>query len=137
MSYVPITAWLLLLMALITSAYLVLSLSMLISEHVVPSFAVLTNTSTEGYANSSSDDSWYPPKSNQINNLTTTINGNDVYGFIFNNSYAIAGNLYYGGYNWCNMPHVTEQNYVRPEEEYMLEYVEVVRSPELNSDFAG
>jgi hypothetical protein len=71
------------------------------------------------------DLNWYAPNATQINNLTSVINGTDVYGFIFNSSLTPAGSPY-GTYNWCNMPHVRPQEYVTPPDNYKLEYVEVV-----------
>ncbi len=73
------------------------------------------------------DGLWNAPSSTQIDDLSTVINGSGVYGFLFNNSYAPAGNSYYGGHNYCNMPHVNSRDYVKASEIYTLEYVEVVR----------
>lgn len=72
------------------------------------------------------DGLWYPPSYTLVDDLDSVINGSGVYGFVFNNSYAPAGNNYYGGYNYCNMPHVNRQDYVEAPEDYTLEYVEVV-----------
>lgn len=72
------------------------------------------------------DSIWYAPSSTQVNDLDTVINGSGMYGFIFNNSHAIRGNDYYGGYNYCNMPHVNRQTYVQVPEDYTLDYVELV-----------
>lgn len=71
------------------------------------------------------DLSWYPPNDSQINNLTSVINGEGVYGFIFNTS--DTSDADYGTYNWCNMPHARKTEYVRPSCEHELVYVEVVR----------
>ncbi|KUJ13473.1 phosphoglycerate mutase-like protein [Mollisia scopiformis] len=67
---------------------------------------------------------WYPPNATAINNLTQVVNGEGVYGFIYNNSNTPADE--YGIYNWCNMPHVRKTEYVKPAEEYTLQYVEVI-----------
>jgi len=72
------------------------------------------------------DGLWNSPTSTLIDDLSTVINGSGVYGFLFDNSYAPAGNSYYGGYNYCDMPHVNSRDYVKPSEIYTLEYVEVV-----------
>lgn len=69
--------------------------------------------------------SWYPPKNNSVNSLSSVINSTGVYGFIYNSSTDPAG-VEYGTYNWCNMPHVRAQEYPRVSDEYQLEYVEVV-----------
>lgn len=73
------------------------------------------------------DLSWYPPKQTQINNLTAVIEGEGVYGYIYNSS--DTPDDLYGVYNWCNMPHVRKREYVRPGKDYELVYVEVVSTP--------
>jgi len=67
---------------------------------------------------------WYPPAKTQINNLTAVVNGNGVYGFIYNSSETPAD--VYGTYNWCNMPHVRAAEYVKPDDKYQLIYVELI-----------
>jgi hypothetical protein len=67
---------------------------------------------------------WYPPNATAINNLTQVVNGDGVYGFIYNNSNTPANE--YGTYNWCNMPHVRSTEYPIVSDEYKLQYVEVV-----------
>lgn len=67
---------------------------------------------------------WYPPARNQINNLTTALYGEGVYDFIYNSSVTPDGA--YGTYNWCNMPHVRNFEYVKAGEDYELQYVELV-----------
>ncbi|KAK4186052.1 histidine phosphatase superfamily [Podospora australis] len=74
--------------------------------------------------NATIDLSWYPPKQTHINNLTNAIEGEGVYGYIFNSS-DTPDNLY-GVYNWCNMAHVRKKEYVSPGKEYNLVYVEVI-----------
>lgn len=82
----------------------------------------------DGMADSTAvvDLGWYPPSQTVINNLTNVVSNDTtgVYGFIFNSSYIPDDQ--YGTYNWCNMPHVRPQEYVRPSEEYELAYVELV-----------
>ena len=67
---------------------------------------------------------WYPPSDNQINSLTSAINGEGTYGFIFDTSET--PDEKYGTYNWCNMPHARKREYKKPAKEYELQYVEVV-----------
>lgn len=73
------------------------------------------------------DISWYPPRETNINNLTAALDGEGVYGFIFNTSET--PDERYGTYNWCNMPHVRRTEYVRAPDEYELQYLEIVSSP--------
>lgn len=67
---------------------------------------------------------WYPPSHTPINNLSTILTSQGVYGFIFNSSETPDGQ--YGTYNWCNMPHVRKSEYTIPSSDYELAYVEVV-----------
>ena len=101
---------------------------MLVTQWILPSFGFLTLLEAQSGSiyNSSIDTLWYPPISNPINDLNTVINGTGVYGFIFNGSYAPVSNDYYGGYDYCNMPHVNKVQYPKPSDNYTLEYVEVV-----------
>ena len=129
MHNVSAVAWILLLVALGAAAYLILNVGILLAEYMFPAMGFLTEMPNEYYTfltSSSINATWYPPNSTHINNLNAVINGTGVYGFIFNNSYAPADNSYYGGYNWCNMPHVNKEKYSQPSTEYALEYVEVV-----------
>lgn len=71
---------------------------------------------------------WHAPNTTAVNNLSTVVNGSGVYGFVFNSSSTPAAQPY-GTYNWCNMPHVRTQEYVKPSDEYKLKYVEVVGYP--------
>jgi hypothetical protein len=89
---------------------------------VSKSFSTQPPTSQKGNSNMTVDLSWYPPNSTWITNLTDVINGTGTHGFIFNGDEV----RQYGGYNWCNMPHVREQEYVRVDKEFELVYVEVV-----------
>ncbi|KAK4165115.1 histidine phosphatase superfamily [Cladorrhinum sp. PSN259] len=68
---------------------------------------------------------WYPPKQTQINNLTTVMEGEGIYGWLFNSS--DTPDEIYGTYNWCNMPHVRKQEYRIPSANYELVYVEVIQ----------
>ena len=67
---------------------------------------------------------WNKPSQSDINDLDKVINGKGVWGFIYNSSQTPDDK--YGIYNWCNMPHVRKQEYVVPDSEYELQYVEVV-----------
>jgi hypothetical protein len=68
---------------------------------------------------------WHRPNATSINNLTAVINGTGIYGFQFQST--TPSSAPYTTYNWCNMPHVRQQEYVVPSSEYELQYVEVVR----------
>lgn len=70
------------------------------------------------------DLNWYPPSDSKINSLTSALESDGVYGFIFNSSKT--ANKEYGTYNWCNMPHARKREYVKASRDYELEYVEVV-----------
>lgn len=67
---------------------------------------------------------WYAPAQTDINNLDKVINGNGIYGFIYNTSQTPAAK--YGVYNWCNMPHARKTEYPKASDEYELQYVELV-----------
>ncbi|SMR63911.1 unnamed protein product [Zymoseptoria tritici ST99CH_3D1] len=75
---------------------------------------------------------WHAPAQSFVSNLTTAINGSGIYGFIFNSS---QGPL--DTYNWCNMPHVNSQTYVRPSQGYKLEYVEVIHRHHKRTPYAS
>ena len=68
---------------------------------------------------------WHPPSASWITDIDSVINDTGVHGFIFNSS-KLPNNVPYGTYNWCNMPHVRVDEYIVPEKEYQLQYVEVV-----------
>jgi hypothetical protein len=74
--------------------------------------------------NATVDLNWHAPKKTWINNLGQVLNGTGTNGFVFNSSQLPAGTKY-GTYNWCNMPHVRKQEYMKASEEYELAYVEV------------
>ncbi|KAI1750429.1 histidine acid phosphatase [Xylaria castorea] len=78
---------------------------------------------------------WYPPRATSINNLTTALHGDGVYGFIFNSSYT--PDREYGTYNWCDMPHVRKTEYVKPEKEFELVYVEVIQRHHKRTPYAS
>jgi hypothetical protein len=73
------------------------------------------------------DLSWHAPAASQINNLTSVTSSTGVYGFIYDTS--VTPDDKYGQYNWCNMPHVRKTEYIKPSEDYKLQYVELVTSP--------
>lgn len=64
---------------------------------------------------------WHPPANNSINDLGNALNGTGANGFVFT-----AGQSPMNTFNWCNMPHVNTKTYVKPGDEYKLEYVEVI-----------
>lgn len=70
------------------------------------------------------DKTWHAPAQWDVNNLTKALHSEGKYGFIFDSSYT--PDEKYGTYNWCNMPHVRRQEYVKPSEEFELQYVELV-----------
>ena len=103
------------------------SVTIFASSFILPVFSTLAgNTKAQNHTSKASGTNWNAPNQTQINDLNLVIDGVGVNGFIFNSSYASPGNDYYGGYNWCNMPHVDTQTYVRAPAEFTLEYVEVV-----------
>lgn len=74
--------------------------------------------------NTTIDLSWHAPNKTWINDLSQVLNSNDTHGFYFGGSVLPPGTPY-ATYNWCNMPHVRRQEYLKASEEYSLEYVEV------------
>lgn len=74
--------------------------------------------------NATVDLGWYAPKKSWINDLGQVLNGAGTHGFVFSGSQLPVG-VEYGTYNWCNMPHVRKEEYVRAEDEFELVYVEV------------
>lgn len=132
MGHVPILAWILLVVTLSGTIWLLGSVAIFTKTWIFSAFAEVTeleDASKPSLYNSSIDSLWYPPRDTPIGNLGAVIDDDGVYGFIFNDSSAPAGNDYYGGYNYCNMPHVKKQIYVKAPDEYTLEYVEVVSRP--------
>ncbi|EJT79256.1 hypothetical protein GGTG_04342 [Gaeumannomyces tritici R3-111a-1] len=68
------------------------------------------------------DLSWHASGRTPYNNLSAVVGGEGVPKFVFEPS----GNWEDGTSNWCNMPHVRPQEYVRPSSEFELKYVEVI-----------
>ena len=128
MSHVPVFAWFLLLFLSVALLSFIVSTGMLVTQWILPvlGLSTLLEAQSDSRNNSSIDGLWYPPISNPINDLDTVINGSGVYGFVFNGSYAPVSNSYYGGYDYCNMPHVNKVQYFKYSDNYTLEYVEVV-----------
>ena len=126
--HASILGWTLLLIALSIGLYTLSNVAISAGTFIRPIFDASTTNLKDVEASNSTDTSavWIPPNQTQINDLEAVINGTGVYGFIFNDSNAPPGNDYYGGYNWCNMPHVSPKTYIKPPAEYVLEYVEVV-----------
>jgi hypothetical protein len=67
---------------------------------------------------------WHAPQQSWINDLGQVLNSTGTHGFLFNSSQLLDG-VRYGTYNWCNMPHVRKEEYVRVSDDYELVYVEV------------
>ena len=128
MSHVSVFAWFMLFLLSVSLLSLIVSTGMLVTQWILPVFGllILLEAQSDSTYNSSIDGLWYPPISNPINDLDAVINGTGVYGFVFNGSYAPVSNDYYGGYDYCNMPHVNKVQYLKPSHNYTLEYVEVV-----------
>ncbi|RSM06864.1 hypothetical protein CEP52_005540 [Fusarium oligoseptatum] len=95
--------------------------------------AVLTASS--GVVTQAVDPKWYPPSSNQVNNLTGVLHSEGVYGFIYNSSHTPDDK--YGVYNWCNMPHARKKEYVKPSDDYELIYVEVIQRHHKRTPYAA
>lgn len=85
--------------------------------------AVAASLAQHGTA-SSVNLNWYAPNATALNNLTAVLDGQNIYGFIYNSSDVPASE--YGVYNWCNMPHVRATEYPVASSEYELQYVELV-----------
>lgn len=76
------------------------------------------------FSSSVSAQSWHAPAEWEVNDLDKALNSEGTYGFIFNSSKTPDSK--YGTYNYCNMPHVRSREYVKPDAEYELQYVELV-----------
>ena len=128
MSHVSVFAWFLLLFLSVALLSFIVSTGMLVTQWILPvlGLSTLLEAQSDYRNNSSIDGLWYPPISNPINDLDAAINGSGVYGFVFNGSYTPVRNDDYGGYDYCNMPHVNKAQYVKPSDNYTLESVEVV-----------
>ena len=118
-----ITTWTYPILLITLFVLLLSSLSMLLKSKLIPALGLLSISTYAQNASSSIGLNWYPPIASEINNLSTVINGTGVYGFIFNSSVTPGS---YETYNWCNMPRVRQQEYIRADEEWELAYVEVV-----------
>ncbi len=88
-------------------------------------FALVPAAAAPSTAAQSVDLGWHAPSQTSLNNLSAVLNSHGVYGFIYNSS--DTPDAQYGTYNWCNMPHVRRQEYVRPPDGIDLVYVELVR----------
>ncbi|KAK0186483.1 phosphoglycerate mutase-like protein [Armillaria mellea] len=77
----------------------------------------------------------YAPRSTSINNLTYVLNGTTNAPGIYNTS--ATPDSEYGTYNWCNMPHVRDREYVTPSSKYTLEYVEVIQRHHKRTPYAS
>ena len=75
-------------------------------------------------SNPNVDLNWHAPKSTQINDLSSVLDGKGTYGFIYDSSWT--PDDAYGTYNWCNMPHARVREYNKPADKFELKYVEVV-----------
>ncbi|KAF2738431.1 histidine acid phosphatase-like protein [Polyplosphaeria fusca] len=102
---------------------------MITTRHVLPFFLLPASFA-------SVDLGWHPPKKTWINQLDKAVNGSGTNGFVFNTSELPPGTKY-GAYNWCNMPHVRSQEYVRANSEYQLEYVEVIHRHHKRTPYAS
>lgn len=96
------------------------------SASTVTTVTTTPDSSNMANATSGVDLGWYAPSQTLVNNLTNVVSSSTagVYGFIYNSS--VTPDDEYGAYNWCNMPHVRKTEYVVPDEEYELVYVELV-----------
>ncbi|KAF2709532.1 phosphoglycerate mutase-like protein [Pleomassaria siparia CBS 279.74] len=79
---------------------------------------------------------WHAPKKSWINDLDMVVNGTGTHGFVFNGS-VLPDGVKYGAYNWCNMPHVRPEEYPVADEEYRLEYVEVIHRHHKRTPYAS
>ncbi|KAJ9143367.1 Phosphoglycerate mutase-like protein [Pleurostoma richardsiae] len=117
----------------------VLALSLWSRSRPVPrlaaSFVPPTPPSSSTTMSLSVDLSWHAPAQTFINNLTSVINGQGVYGFIYNTSDTPGSE--YGTYNWCNMPHVRKTEYVKPSSDYELAYVELIHRHHKRTPYAA
>jgi acid phosphatase len=75
---------------------------------------------------------WYPPSNNSVNNLVNAINGTGADGLAFTSNPTTANTS-----NWCNMPHINIETYVKPSQEYKLKYVEVIHRHHKRTPYAA
>lgn len=98
----------------------------------------LKNTATAAivyFASSGSGQKWHAPAEWEVNDLDKALNSEGTYGFIFNSSKTPDSK--YGVYNYCNMPHVRSKEYVKPSEDYELQYVELVHRHHKRTPYAS
>lgn len=81
------------------------------------------------------DLSWHAPAQTLVNNLTSATSTTGVYGYIYNTS--ATPDSRYGVYNWCNMPHVRKDIYVKPSSDYELAYVELIHRHHKRTPYAS
>ncbi|KAG6009829.1 hypothetical protein E4U21_001259 [Claviceps maximensis] len=81
------------------------------------------------------DTRWYAPAKGQVNDLGAAVSSQGIYGFIYNSS--DTPDAEYGVYNWCNMPHVRPQEYVRADDEFELQYVELIHRHHKRTPYAS
>ena len=77
---------------------------------------------------------WHAPNATEINNLSSVVNGTDIYGFVFNAT--TPEDVPYSTYNWCNMPRIRATEYPAAPAEYKLEYVEVIHRHHKRTPYA-
>jgi acid phosphatase len=91
-------------------------------------FGSLASTAADAQcpqSNGTVDLSWHRPNQININNFSFVVNGTGANGFY--NTSVTPATAAYSTYNWCNMPHVRQEEYVKAAQGYKLEYVELVR----------
>lgn len=81
------------------------------------------------------DLSWHAPAQSLVNNLTNAISATGVHGYIYNTSTTPVSQ--YGIYNWCNMPHVRKDIYIKPSSGYELAYVELIHRHHKRTPYAS
>jgi acid phosphatase len=99
-------------------------IDMTFSRSYLPLFFASLATTAAAQNASKVDLGWYAPKKSWVNDLDQVLNSTGTNGFVFNSSQLPAG-VEYGTYNWCNMPHVRKEEYVKVDDEFELVYVEV------------
>jgi len=99
-------------------------IEMAFSRNYVPLLVASIATTAVAQNDSKVDLGWYAPKKSWINDIGQVLNGTGTNGFLFNSSQLPAG-VEYGTYNWCNMPHVRKEEYVKVNDEFKLVYGEV------------
>ncbi|KAK5081056.1 hypothetical protein LTR70_009318 [Exophiala xenobiotica] len=82
------------------------------------------------------DLNWYPPTKTVVNDLESVLNGTNIYGYIFNSS-TTPLDVPYSTYNWCNMPHTRANEYIIPDPDFELRYVEVIHRHHKRTPYAS